>query len=206
MDMSRYVEEIKHAAGTIFPVVWAEQKRLIELDNEIRRLDRIISHNAYQAQAWQDSDDPEDVAFGGGIYWSTYFNEDKERYHKDAERQQLDEAYKVRAFSVSALAGDLLQYGKQGISIVFGGPDKCKDGRLIGEQRLPDVIWNGRNHALHWEDPKPHAKTVACFEKLTEKVCKKFDAFKTRNQAFHLIYHLGWTDFDKFAADLRSLE
>lgn len=206
MTVADYVKEIEHAAGTLFPVVWAEQRRLQELNEEIRRLERAMTHKYDQARAWQESSDPEDVALGIGIYFDAYFGEDKERYHKDEERQRLQQLYSVREFSVNALAGSLLQFGKQGISIAFGGPDKCKDGRLIGKQRLADVIWGGRNQSLHWEDGKFLKKTTECFDRLTAEVCKNFSGYTKRNEGLHLISHLGWTDFEKFKADLLSLE
>jgi hypothetical protein len=206
MRISDYLNEIEHAASAIFPVVWAEQKCLQELNQEIKLLERVITHNAVQAQAWQESDDPEDVAFGAGIYWQTYFNEDKERYQKDEERQRLKHQYSLREFSVNSLAGSLLQFGKQGISIAFDGPDKCKDGRKIGSQRLADVVWYGRNQSLHWEDHNFKPKTKECFEKLAKEVCNKFADFEKRNQGIHLLHHLGWTDFGRFSSDLLSLE
>jgi hypothetical protein len=206
MTIADYLKDIEHAATGVFPLVWSEQKRLQELNEQIRRLERVIRHNAHQAQAWQESDDPEDVAFGAGIYWQTYFNEDKERYHKDEERQRLENQLAVRRFSVNSLAGSILQYGKQGISIAFDGPGKCKDGRRIGSQRLADVIWCGRNQSLHWEDHKFKGKTKECFEKLAKEVCDKFGDFEKQNQGLHLLHHLGWTDFEKFSADLISLQ
>lgn len=108
---------------------------------------------------------------------------------------------------MGSMAGSLLQFGKQGISLAYGSPDKTpKPGRMIGSQRLPDVIWCGRNQSLHWEDGKFKKKTDECFQLLAKEVCKKFADFEKRNQGFHLVYHLGWTDYDKFMADLMSLE
>jgi|SRR5579883_1991184 len=207
MEIADYVKEIELAAGAIFPVVWAEQKRLIELTEEVKRLENAVEHGYQRAEAWQQSDDPDDVALGAGIYWQTYFEEDKERCYKDDERQRLKELCAIRRFSVDSLAGSILQFGKQAISIAYTTPDKCpKDGRLIGSQRLPDVIWHGRNQALHWEEGEFRPKTKACFEKLAKEVCKSFAEYEKRNHGFHLIYHLGWTDFEKFKADLLSLE
>lgn len=207
MKISDFVQEIKHAATIVLDTVWAEQRRLAELTAEIKKLERVVEHNYQQAQAWQESDDPEDVAMGAGIYWQTYFDEDKDRHHKSVDKKQLEQQIAVHAFSVASLAGNLLQYGKQGISLAYGSPDKTpKFGRMIGSQRLPDVIWCGRNQSQHWEDGKFMKKTDECFQLLTKEVCKKFADFEKRNHGFHLIHHLGWTEFDKFKADLLSLE
>ncbi|MGO9467291.1 MAG: hypothetical protein ACLQVF_24390, partial [Isosphaeraceae bacterium] len=45
-----------------------------------------------------------------------------------------------------------------------------------------------------------------CFQVLTEEVCKKFDDYGKQNEGFHLIQHLGWTDFARFNVDLLSLQ
>jgi len=77
---------------------------------------------------------------------------------------------------------------------------------MIGSHRLPDVIRCGRNQSLHWEDGKFMKKTDECFKLLTKEVCNKSADFEKRNQGFHLVHHLGRTDYDKFKADLMSLE
>jgi hypothetical protein len=77
---------------------------------------------------------------------------------------------------------------------------------MIGSQRLPDVIWCGRNQSLHWEDGEFSRKTTECFQLLTREVCKKFGDYEKRNQGFHLLHHLGWADFAQFKGDLLSLE
>lgn len=207
MKIGLYVQEIEHAATTILNTLWTEVKRFEELDAEIKKLEKVVKHNYQQARAWQESEDPEDVAMGAGIYWQTYFDEDKERHHKSQDKEQLEQQITVHRFSMGSMAGSLLQFGKQGISLAYRSPDKTpKPGRMIGSQRLPDVIWCGRNQSLHWEDEKFMKKTDECFQLLTKEVCNKFADFEKRNQGFHLVHHLGWTDYDKLKADLLSLE
>lgn len=82
MKIGLYVQEIEHAATTFLSTLWAEVKRFELLDAEIKKLERVVTHDYQQARAWKESEDPEDVAMGAGIYWQTYFGEDKERHHK----------------------------------------------------------------------------------------------------------------------------
>jgi len=207
VKISLYVNEIEHAATAILNTLWAEMKRFEQLDAEIKKLEVVVKHNYQQALAWQESEDPEDVALGTGIYWRTYFDEDKERYHANEDREGLRQQIAVHRFSMDSMAGSLLQFGKQGISLAFNSPgNTAKPGRMIGSQRLPDVIWCGRNQSLHWEDGKFTKNTTTCFQLLTKEVCKNFSDFEKRNEGFHLLHHLGWTDFDKFKADLVSFE
>lgn len=206
MDMNSYLEEIEYAASGVIQMIRAETKAFEELDAQIRKLESATHAGYERARAWQESDDPDDVAMGAGIYWETYFGADKERHHKHKDREALLQQIDVRRFSLGALSGNLLHYGKQGISVVYGGPDKCpNEGRKIGSQRLADVIWCGRNQSLHWEEAEFKKKTTECFNLLTKEVCKKFGDYEKRNEGFHLVYHLGWTGFNRFKDDLLSL-
>ncbi len=203
MNMTDYLKEIEYAATTIFPVVWAEQEELAALNKKIRQLTKAVDAQYQTAAAWQDSEDPEDVAFGGGIFMETYFGPDKEKFGAEADRAKI----LVKQFSVDALAEAILQYAKQGISIVFAGyRKKCKATKLLGTQPLADVIWAGRNQSLHWEDKKFQDTTANSFKKLEAEVCKRFGEFEKGNQALHLLSHLGWKDFAAFKADMQSLE
>ncbi len=118
----------------------------------------------------------------------------------------MKELISTRAFSRAAQSASLLQYGKQGISLVYGKPSNCPDGRLIGTQSLRDVIWQGRNHALHWEEGNPKAAVEDCFQKLAADFDPGFADYATRNLAFAVVEVLGWTSFDAFKADMLTLQ
>jgi len=72
--------------------------------------------------------------------------------HQRVDLQGRERQVEVRAFSIQAASGTLLQYAKAGISIVFGSPAAAKGGRTFGALTLSEVIWFGRNQAHHWED------------------------------------------------------
>jgi len=123
-EIGLYVREIERAATTVLNTLWAEVKRFELLDAEIKKLEMVVNHNYQQAQAWQESEDPEDVAMGAGIYWQTYFDEDKERHHKSQDKGQLEQQITVHRFSMDSMAGSLLQFGKQGTSLAYDSPGK----------------------------------------------------------------------------------
>jgi hypothetical protein len=55
--------------------------------------------------------------------------------------------------SLGVLAGSILQLGKQVLSFHFGTkPPNIAGARTIGSQSIVEAIWEGRNHALHWEE------------------------------------------------------
>ena len=107
--------------------------------------------------------DLDDEGLGTAIYWDTYFGADKDRYYKKAGYDELVQRVDARQFSVAALSGSLLQYGKQGISLHYGKKrTECPDGRTVYGIPLSEVIWQARNQALHWEDGSFHEPTTKC--------------------------------------------
>ncbi len=65
------------------------------------------------------------------------------------------------------LCGVIFQFAKQGISLVYNGLDRCPAGRQVGSQNLKDILWQTRNHAIHYEDSPEHNQNVIdCFNSL----------------------------------------
>ena len=206
MAMGDYLAEIEYAASNLVPVIWEERNRLRSLEVEMASLTRLVEDNYRRAEfVAMNSEDPDDAAMATGMYWENYFGDDKERHYKDKDRAKLVDQIAAHALSIGSLAGSLLQYAKQGISLAHGGLAACPNGRAIGSQFLKDVIWQGRNQAIHWEDGNPHPPVRQCFDKLAAEFAPTFVEYTKRNMAVDVVELLDWTDFVKFRADLLSL-
>ncbi|MGI8778006.1 MAG: hypothetical protein ACR2LJ_11655 [Acidimicrobiales bacterium] len=204
--MDEYVQEIRHAVEQLVPIIWEEGQRLRQLEAEVGASTRQTHHGYQRAEALAiDADDVDDVAMATQMQWETYFGPDRERYCRSAELQALARRATAQSFSVAALASALLQYGKQGISIVHGSLGAAPDGRTFGWQLLKEVIWQGRNQGLHWEDQDFRPPVERCFEVLPAEVDRKFGDYRSRNMAIDVLGLLEWHDFEAFARDLRSL-
>jgi hypothetical protein len=200
--MKAYLKEMKHAVGELIPSIWAEHDAVEEATAALRKYEAATKAGYQRAQSFDDLDDDEGLATF--IYYDTYFGPDKKRYHAESELERLEAAAAVRAFSRSSLSASLLQFGKQGISIVHGKLDAAPAGRQVNGVQLKDVIWQGRNHALHWEDHNPHKPVKDCFETL-EKADATFGDYLKRNLAFEIVQLLGWRDWETFERDMLSL-
>lgn len=206
MAMGDYLAEIEFAAGSLIPIIWEERHHLRKLEAEVASLTKLVEDNYRRAESVvMNAEDPDDVAMATGMYWENYFGDDKERYYKDKDRKKVVDQIAAHALSVGSLAGSLLQYAKQGISLSHGGLAACPNGRAIGSQFLKDIIWQGRNQAIHWEEGKANAAVQQCFDKLAKEVASTFADYKKRNMAVDVVDLLGWTDFAKFKADVLSL-
>jgi hypothetical protein len=79
------------------------------------------------------------------------------------------------------------------------------DGRPIGSQFLKNVIWQGRNQAIHWEENRLNDAVKKCFDKLVKEFDPKFANYMTQSMAFDIVDLPGWTHFSVFRKDLFSL-
>jgi hypothetical protein len=99
----------------------------------------------------------------------------------------------------------MLQYGKQAISFVHSKLSACPDGRTIGTEPLKNIIWQGRNQALHWEEGSFTPPVVTCFEALAKESDPKFGEFRVRNKGTDVIALLDWKEFADFERDMLLL-
>jgi hypothetical protein len=211
--MSDYLKEIDFATRNLLPIIWGERNRLRELEGEVASLTRQVAetYSSVESIAQMEAETLppgpyQDDGVGTAMYWECYFGPDKERHHKDKDRAAMAARVASHQFSAASLAGSLLQHAKQGISLAHGSLTACPDGRQVtASQTLKNVIWQGRNQGIHWEEGKPHPPVVQCFDALTLEVGPAFADYKTRNLALDVVELLRWTDFDKFRADMLLL-
>jgi hypothetical protein len=127
---------------------------------------------------------------------------------RDKAIEHLD-IIEARAASLAALAGAILQIAKQGISTNYGTPlpADCSTGRMIGSQNLRTVIWEGRNHSMHYEDAKPRDGVKNCFRGLEASFGKQFSlsAHPGANLSVLVVTELGWLSYDVYEQDMLSL-
>lgn len=113
MTLTDYLNEMEYAVTRTIESLWHEH-------NEAKRLRQ------------QNAEDADDLMFGVGIHWDTYFGEDKEQYHKSKDLDALKTHLATTEFSFLSLTGTLLQYAQQGLSASFGKPINWPNGRLAG--------------------------------------------------------------------------
>ena len=115
----------------------------------------------------------------------------------------------VHKQSVGILCGVLLQFAKQGISLVHETFHSCPDGRMIGmAEPLKNVIWQGRNHAIHYEESPNHSCAVKeCFAHLEEEHGPQFSLSNhpCQNLSKEIVDLLGWSGYPTFQEDMLLL-
>lgn len=149
----------------------------------------------------------DDPLLSTAIYWDTYFGMDKERHLTDKNLREAMLQLAAHEFARHAMSGALLQFAKQGLSIRYGKSlSACPKGRLIGSQSITDVIWQGRNQAIHWEEGQFHSATEAALKQLAKDFRSPYDQYASRSLAYEIISILGWQSFADFSKDLLALD
>lgn len=127
-------------------------------------------------------------------------------------RQQLKlEATRqaLRTFDNSAniLAGSILQIVQQGMSRVHGSirtyPNK---GRNVAGVSLCDLVWQGRNQAMHYETTATRADWSVVFSVLDAIQPDTFSLTPPYESRAKAIFDLlGWQSYSVYEEDLKSL-
>ena len=82
MKIADYIKETEYPASRLIDDIWHEYYQQKTLEDEIKKLQTVVQLQYRQAQSLMDSDDPDDVMLGAGVHWQTYFEEDKQLFHK----------------------------------------------------------------------------------------------------------------------------
>lgn len=203
MKLSEYLDEVSHAVATVLNEIHKENEHLARLQAELAALTAATEDGYRRADFLALNPDLDDEGLGTAIHWDTYFGVDKDRYYKDKDAASTAERVTARKSSVAALSGSVLQYAKQGLALQFG-PQRtdCPVGREVGRLPMHEIIWHGRNQALHWEEGEFRAPTTNCFEHLAVNVDAQFAEYKTRSMAYELLLLLEWRTLEDFQRDM----
>jgi hypothetical protein len=204
MDISDYLNEIQHAVEVIIGEIYREDDEVEALKIELAKLNTATNAGYDRAKSLALNPDLDDEGLGTLVYYETYFGPDKERFDKQNETDNSVLKLQAHEFSIGALSGNILQYAKQGISLKYGKYGAgCPQGRIIAGQKLKDIIWQGRNQALHWEEGAFKDPVVQCFQNLANNSDPVFNDYTKRNMAFDVVTLLGWKTFDDFSSDMK---
>lgn len=206
MRIRDYMPEIRPAVEVVIGEIHAERKILGEAEGRLARLTTETEDGYRNVEFLRMNPEFDDDFLGTAIYWDTYFGPDKDRHHANIEVETIKAQIQVKAFSLSALGGTILQFGKQGISLQYGGVGACPAGREIDGMSLRDLIWFGRNQGIHWDEGEFKGGTKTFLEQLDAAKGGPFSDYKTRSISLDIINLIGWKTADHFQNDMLSLD
>lgn len=207
MTLVEYLDATEFAARSLLDAIWHEQAEIEALSARVAILERQVQAEYMRAQSLIDhAEDPDDLMLGVGRHWENYFGPDRERHDQQQELEWLRGAREARASALGALAGNLLQVAKQGLSTAFGEEANWPDGRAVGSQTLKAVIRGARNQTIHWEEGQCRPATEQVFQGLAQDCGALFADYNTANLAMPVITLLGWRTYEDYVADMRRFD
>ncbi len=187
--MKTYLSNIEYAVKKLFGAINHEEDELISLISE-------------REAALKE---PKFLENLGG---EARKNLPKKLAETDKQIEKITDDIHLHSNSAKILCGALLQFAKQGISIVHKDYIVCPDGRMVGSQSLKEIIWQARNHGIHYEEsPNHNPKVIDCFAALEADFGLQFSlqAHPGENLSKEVIKVLGWYGYSTFQEDMLLL-
>lgn len=205
MTMDEYIRETRHAAESTIGCYMKEcndEKVIVERYNAI--VDQIA-----EAKKGLTGNLSEDLSKPEGLEaLQKMSGKPAELLQLLYQQNGLRESRIAKVFSTAVLCGAVLQIAKQGISIVHKQAARgFTGGRQIAGMPLAEVIFEGRNQALHHEEGRFHNPCQTCFMKLERVYDDRFSLalHPHENLSVHIIDVLGWHSYAAYEQDMRSL-
>ncbi len=195
-DARTYYVQTKQTLYMLFGSLWAQVVQKEEFE---------ATHSRQKA----------DIAF-----LEDHGDELREAAHETLIRQRAkllatEGGIKASVLAINILAGTVLQIAKQAISIRHGADisDCALQGRLISGTCVRDLIWIGRNQAMHFEETNETKQPgirksgwVDLFKILNTHHQGAFSlAPPFQSKAFEILQILGWSRFDQYESDMQDL-
>lgn len=203
--MHQYLQDTEFAAKNLFALATEEQRQLDALSEQLKKTEAQGRHHQWDFETSDFNDD-----FSEGYVMAAFIRAAKagqEVERLKAEVATLQASVGTRQHAVQAISGAIFQIAKQGISLVHGGLGAAPDGRTVGSLFLRDIIWQARNQSMHYEEGKPKKAVSDLFATLEQEHGSHFSlaAHAGQNRAKQVLDMLGWTNYESYLQDMRTL-
>ena len=207
--MKTYLANIEYAVKKLFEAINHEEDEFINLITKREaalREPEFLKNLGWEHDLQEDFDQTRVMTF---FHRAAQAREKLPKRLKEIDQEIIEITDNIRLHSESTkiLCGSLLQFAKQGISIVHKNLSACPIGRNIGQETLKNIILQGRNHALHYEESPNHNQQVKqCFKNLEDfglRFC--LDNQPGENLSKGIIHLLGWSGYSTFEEDMLLL-
>ena len=200
--MNPYLSETEYAVQNLLLLVNKEEALLAEKLFALTSTEAKLRVHQWDFESSDLNDDFSEAyvmaAFG------RMANAAKETESLRREASELQALVGIRQAAIQAICGAILQIAKQGISVVHGGLSDAPTGRMIGSAGVRDIIWQGRNQSLHYEEGKPKKGVLDLFATLEKEQGPQFSLthHASQNRAAQVVQLLGWTTYAAYLSDM----
>lgn len=206
-----FIDKSEYAIRKFFEVIDVGGRVLERIAVEISHLQRLeqSEHNWWMEDGQWEGGNHEFFQYMNRV---RMFSRKREELSQGASRSEavakLIAESGATELSVAIAAGAVLQVAKQALSFRFG-PARAlprADAPCIGSQSALTVIWEGRNHSMHWEEPERPGKTTEWRKVLAKlEVESLLQIREGENMSFEVLSVLGWTTPEHALQALREM-
>ncbi|WP_225340448.1 hypothetical protein [Lysinibacillus capsici] len=197
--MHQYITQTEYAVSNLISLIHSEANQLNDLQNKKAKL-QVHHKELYERFLGQDSDPDGNYSdtqiMQSYIVQFKFYESNISPINKAIHETQL--AIAAKEESIKALSGAILQIAKQGISIVHQQLVNAPNGRLIMEQPIKNIIWQGRNQSMHFEEGRYSTHVKDCFEQLNIPLTNE-------NLAKEIIDLLEWNSYEQYCSDMTQI-
>lgn len=205
LPMNQYLRETEFASKNLFKLATFEEGELAVLREKLMSAEKEFDANHI---LFRNSDLHEDYP---DSFVMNAYSRAMEAGSKVMSLKPKVKALRARVSShqtaVQAIAAAILQIAKQGISLEYGRRSAAPPGRALGSLYLRDIIWQGRNQSMHYDDDKPKEPVLILFKTLTQQYGEQFSLAKYAKQsrAKQILDVLGWNSYESYMHDMQEL-
>ncbi|HHY0448322.1 TPA: hypothetical protein ACVU41_000254 [Vibrio parahaemolyticus] len=201
----QFIDNSRYAIDHLFAAINEYNDILVSAQNDVEKFkesQKILSDVFMYRDQWSPN---------ANFYYAQYIERAKQLKASQSKAQE-DIPQKIDAAlanigatidSMSSLAGAILQIAKQVLGLRHNGKPNMVSSRNIGSQGIIEIIWEGRNHAMHWDEGSPKEKVKLMLESLKKDL--SLDIELGSNNCLSILGALGWTSTDEVITDLHAL-
>lgn len=203
--MHQYLRDTEYATQNLFRLATEEELQLKTLTKTLEEMERQLQIHQWDFQSSDLNDDFSDAYVMAAFERAGRAAQEVERLRHEVA--VLQASIGTHQGAVQAIAGAILQIAKQGIALVHGGPKNALPGRSLGSVTVRDVIWQGRNQSMHYEEGSFKKAQLDLFSKLETEQGPQFSLLNhpKQNRAKQIIDVLGWSSYAPYLQDMKML-
>jgi hypothetical protein len=204
-DTDVYFASTQFALGQFFASFVSQQRTLDAIKQELDQIEHAkqIQHDVFvNRDQWSPH---ANYYYGQYMQRLQALTSQSQKLGTDDEAQIHTALTRIGATeeAMAVIAGAILQLAKQVLSFRFGPKANLPASRLVGSQPLTEVIWEGRNHSMHWEENNPTSQVAAMLQTLTVDFSLTLPA--NANHAWTILGTIGWKTTNDILNDLKQI-
>lgn len=205
VDSEVYLASTEYSVGQFFASFISQQQTLETIRDELDQIERAkqIQHDVFvDRDQWSPSANYYYVQYMQRLQTLTA----KSNHLGTDDQSQIQTALtRIGATdeAMAVIAGAVLQLAKQVLSFRFGPKSSLPTSRLVGSQHLTELIWEGRNHSMHWEENSSKMPVDAMLQTLAKNF--GLTLLPNKNHAWTILSAIKWKTSNDALDELKKL-